>query len=376
MVLNGVMVVDSAGERCCDVEIRNGKIVDITPLADSQTECRGYLMRPLCDLNVKPVDDRIGVETLKDLADKALKGGVGTIMLNPDLSPAIDNEIVLEFVRSQGELINRVSLMTPVMAVDSREGAALSEIATLLKKGASSIFFYSDMDSFLICRVFEYAKMYGVTLECRAKNGSIRGRGVMHEGEVSAKLGLAGINELEEVSEVAKIVEFAAHYRVPVLFKSVSCYRSVELISKAKSEGIDLMCEVSIHHLLKTDRECDNYNTAAKIDPPLRDEKNRVKLIEALKSGEIDILTSLHSPKSNVRKDISFDEADFGAEGLEQYLSAVYENLVVKEKIPFFTIYKATVENPAKIAGYSVEELKPGSEGDFILFDGKSIQWL
>jgi len=374
MVIKNAKLVDINGMRECDIVIKNKKIEKIDKNLDDDKILdvkSAFVLPGLIDLNVKLCDDKVSVHNIEKLASNALKGGVISVVLNPDMNPSVDNEIILEFIKSQNEIIKNCEILPLIKA--TKDENSLTEIAILLKKGALSPFFYSDVDSFLIARIFEYAKMYDVPLHCRARNSSIKSVGVMHEGEVSSKLGLGGISEIEEISEVAKIIEFAKFYGVEVVFKSISAARSVELIKKAKADGIKVYAEVSIHHLLKTDKECEGYNTSAKIDPPLRDEANRLKLIEYLKNGDIDLLTSLHSPKSTVEKDISFDDAAFGVDAISAYLQTLYKNLVKTEIIDFPSLIKLTCQNPAKILGKDRGSLNEGMEADFIVFDGEKI---
>jgi len=372
MVIKNVNLVDCEKELFCDVLIKDDKILKIgKDLKDKEIiDAKGaYLLPSLIDLNVKLCDDKVSVGNFEKLSKKAIKGGVRTVVLNPDMNPQIDNEIILEFIKSQNKMIKNIEILPLIMAI--KDENRLSEIAILLKKGAVAPFFYSDADSFLIARIFEYAKMYDVTLHCVARESSIREIGVMHEGEISSKLGLSGISEIDEISEVAKIIEFAKYYDVKVLFKSISASRSVELIKKAKNEGVKVFCEVSLHHFLKTDKECLGYNTSAKIDPPLKDENNQKQLLKYLKNKDIDILTSLHSPKSVVQKDISFDEAAYGVDSIGDYLKEIYENFVKKDILTLKDIVELTSKNPAKILNLKKGVIKEGEKADFILFDTK-----
>ncbi|WP_187648216.1 amidohydrolase family protein [Nitrosophilus labii] len=377
MVIKNAKIVDIHGTYESDVLVKNKKIEKIgNNLKDDEIyDANGaYLLPGLVDLNVKFCDDKVNVQNIRKLSKDALNGGVTTVVLNPDLNPALDNEIILEFIKSENEFKNFCEILPMIKATMGDDSQSMSEIAILLKKGAVAPFFYSDIDSFLICRIFEYAKMYNVPLHCRARNASIKSVGVMHEGEISSRLGLGGINEMEEVSEVAKIIEFAKYYDVEVVFKSLSVSRSIELIKKAKEEGIRVYAEVSIHHLLKTDKECEGYNTTAKIDPPLRDEKNHQKLLKHLKEGDIDFLTSLHSPKSTVQKDISFDEAAFGVDAIGDYLQTLYKTLVESKILTFSQLLKLICQNPAKILGKENGEIKEGFEDSLILFNKKEVK--
>ena len=370
MVLKGVNLYEKGYFKVSDIKIENHKIVKIRQnLQDSKTKDGKnlYIFPPIVDLNVKLLDDKVNVTNIKNLCKQAKNGGVGTVALNPDLDPFIDNEIILEFIKLQN-----IDLEILPLIKATKDENKLTDIAILLKKGANSIYFHSDLDSFLISRIFEYAKMYDITLHCKAQNSSIRSVGVMHEGEVSSKLGLGGISELEEISEVSKIVEFAKYYGVKVLFKSLSSARSIEIIKKAKEEGIEVYSEVSLHHLIKNDNECLGYNTMAKIDPPLRDEKNRKVLVDFLKNGDIDLLTSLHSPKSKVLKDVSFDEAAFGIDSIESYFNELYKNFVKTEIISFEKLLDLIYEKPIKIAKIEPKNI----EENFVIFDKENEMYV
>jgi len=226
MKIEGALIRDTKTLKAVDVVIEKGKILEIKP---SAKKGRFLLFEGICDCNVKLQDDKVNAKNIQDLIIKANKGGVSKAILNPRLTPQIDNEIILEFIKSQNSDLCEIC---PLIEAVNEKG--LSEIAILLKKGGAGIYFNSNISSLLICRIFEYAKMYNIPLHCRARNSSIKSVGVMHDGEVSSKLGLGGICEIEEISEVAKIIEFAKFYDVEVVFKSISTARSVELIKKAK----------------------------------------------------------------------------------------------------------------------------------------------
>ncbi|WP_267905534.1 amidohydrolase family protein [Nitrosophilus alvini] len=372
MVIKNALIVDSKGEREADIEIKDGKIAKIgTDLSSDEIyDAKGCSVLPgIVELNAKTCDDRVSVDSLAKLAKNSAKGGVTTVLLNPHLNPKIDDEIILEFVKSQNELNSKSDIKPMITAIKGEENEQLSEIAILLKKGAAAIYTSSDIDSSLMRRVFEYAVMYEIPLHCRAQNCSLRAGGVMHEGEVSSELGLGGIPELEENIEVAKIVEFLNRYRIETVFKSLSSARSVELVNEAKKRGFKAYAEVSIHHLVKSDEACRGYNTCAKIDPPLRDRENRELLLQMLKNGQIDFLTSLHSPKSMVQKDIAFDEAAYGVDAISLYLPIAYTYLVKSGILNMSDLTKLLCKNPAKVLGLNHGTIEEGCSADIVIFD-------
>jgi len=371
MVIKNAKIVDLDGVYESDILIEKKIIKKIGKnLIDSEIfDAKGaYLLPGAIDLNVRLLDDKVNIQNIKKLAIDALKGGVTKTILNPNLQPAIDNEIILEFIKSYSSVYG-CEILPMIKATYGDDSKKLSDIAILLKKGAITLFFYSDIDSFLICRVFEYAKMFNIPICCRATNRSLSSVGVMHEGEYSFLLGLGGISQIEESSEVAKIIEFAKYYDVEVIFQSISLSRSVELIKEAKKDGIKVFAEVSIHHLIKSDIECVDYNTLAKIDPPLRDEENKDNLLKLLKENEIDLLTSLHSPKRAVYKDVSFDDAAFGIDAISLYLSLIYTHLIKNGILKIGDLVKILHFNPSKLLKMDQNRVKEGFVADFIIFD-------
>jgi dihydroorotase len=219
-------------------------------------------------------------------------------------------------------------------------------------------------------KVAEYVKMYDTTLFCKAEDNSLKSQGVMFEGDVSSKLGLSGIPELSEVAHVSRMIEIARYYDIKILFKAISSPRSLCMIKKAKEEGVKVKAEVSLHHLIKSDKECENFNTTAKIDPPLVDEISRQKLIKALQNNEIDILSTLHQPNSPVNKEVAFFDAAYGSSALNEALSLYYTKLVKSGYIDMQKLIDLTSTNPLNIINITKPSLEIGSEiTDFIGFD-------
>ncbi|MCF6201012.1 MAG: amidohydrolase family protein, partial [Hydrogenimonas sp.] len=227
--------------------------------------------------------------------------------------------------------------------------------------------FESHIDGNLIRRLMEYASMYGVKLFCRVNDPALQGEGVMHEGSVSSRLGLAGIPAVAESSQVARIGEFADFYGVDVIILGVSTPRSLKICSQNRY----LHPQVSLHHLILSDEACDNYDTAAKIWPPLREKSMREELVKILaKSGDA-IIGSLHTPVSETAKDAVFSEASYGIEGLENFLPLLYTFLVKDRHIDFPALVEMVSKNPAESVGMGDRKgsVEIGQEADIILFD-------
>ncbi len=350
MLIKNAKLVD---ETVQDILIKDGVIEAVGKgLSDKEVIDIGenYLLPLLVDLNVQL--------TQFDKLDKdALKGGVGAVALIP--KPCICDELSLEFVKNSNTLVDIYPLIGAL-----KEEDRLSEIAILLKKGGLSIYTTSDINPYLLARVFEYAKMYSVPLHIEPSNKVFRDVGVMNEGEVSFKLGLGGISKLEEWAEVAKVIQYSQYYEVPVIFKAISTLKSLELISNCKF----CFAEVSIHHLLLDDTACYGYNTLAKLSPPLREKEE--SLLSSLE--KIDLLTSLHSPKSTVSKNLSFNEASFGIDSLSFYLPLLYTFLVEELNIPFSTVLNLASLAPAKFLNKRMGKVKEGYLAELVVFDPNS----
>ncbi len=362
MIYKNVTAIDPDGKRLVDIEIEEGKIKRVGRFEEGEDLGRAWVLPALIDLGVSLLDDRLSRTNLKTLCEAAKRGGVGAVLLRPDCKPNLSDEIHLEFIKTQDLAIE----VYPALMATKEEG--LSEIATL-SRYARAIYLYSDTNSYLLARIFEYAKMLQTPLFVNVRNSILKSVGVMNEGEVSFKLGLGGISKLEEYSEVAKIIEFSEFYGVPVVFGALSTARSLDLIAQSSR----CYAQVSLHHLLKNESACEGYNTLAKIDPPLREEEEREKMLEALQSGKIDFLTSLHSPKSYTQKDLSFDDAAFGIDSIATYLPLAYTKLVKSGIISLEELLELTSANPAAKIGLKHGFIKCGYEARLMKFDPEAV---
>ncbi len=370
MLISNAIVCDINGERRVDVKVENGIITEIGEnLNDVEViDAKGaYLLPSLVDLNVRLKDSQLNSKNIKAIAAEAKKGGVGHIVLNADSTPAIDDEVVLEFAQNSIKESDDVKIDLMLNAL--KEDMKLSNIAILLKKGVVAPYMSTIAKNNIAIKIAEYVQMYGVTLFCKAEDNSLINSGVMLEGDVSSRLGLAGIPELSEVLHVSRMIEIARYFNIKILFKAIASPRSIELITKAKSEGVEVSCEVSLHHLINSDEACKGFNTTAKLNPPLSSRKDIQELQSALKRGEIDSLTTLHQPNSPLNKEVAFYDAAYGCEALSDALSLYYTKLVKPGIISMGELVKLTVQNPAKHIGIETGSIEVGSKANFVLFD-------
>lgn len=369
MILQNVTLCDLEGKRTVSVAIEGGRISAIAPTLEGGEviEASGKLLLPaLVDTYVRPKDGRLTGQNLEQLARFALAGGVGTVVLSPDSEPAVDHTISLEFVQNQQAACQGARIETMIAATINDE--RFSNIAILLKRGAVALYMTTSISNHLAVRVAEYVKMFGGALFCRAFDRNLSANGVMNEGAVATRLGLVGIPALGETVHVARMIEIARKFDIAIVFKSIASSRSIEMITAAKREGVDVRCEVSLHHLLKSDEACEDFNTVAKLDPPLPSEDEVVKLREACEMGQVDMLTLLHQPNSPVNKEVAFADAACGFGSISIALPLLYTKLVASGWMSWGKMIELCVTNPAAAMGKEAGKIDIGST-DLVLFD-------
>ncbi|MFA7070017.1 MAG: dihydroorotase [Sulfurimonas sp.] len=370
MVIKNVTICDANKEILSDIEIVDGVIKQIEKDIKTDEFIDGsgkFLLPMLVDLNVNVLDGSLSAKNIKELSLVAKAGGVGRVVLNPTTTPPLDNEIALEFAQNA---LHDLSGAKVDLAINTlKEDASLSNIAILLKKGAKAVYMSTIAKNDLAIRIAQYSQMYGVTLFVKAEDNSLISSGVMLEGDVSSKLGLAGIPDLSEVLHVSRMIEIAREFKISIVFKSLASPRSIYLIKQAKKDGVDVKCEVSIHHLLHTDESCKGFNTYAKLNPPLASQSDRFELLEYLANGDIDMLSTLHQPSSPLYKEIAFYDAAYGCDGLSDALSAYYSKFVKTKTISMSRLVELCVKNPLKTLGEDGGVIEVGKKIDTLLFE-------
>ncbi|MDP3464268.1 MAG: dihydroorotase [Sulfuricurvum sp.] len=374
MVIANAFICDAHSQRVGDVKIHNGVIVEIGESLTDDEIIDGsgwYLLPGLIDTNVRLKDLQLSGKNLTSLAREALVGGVSRVVLSGEMTPRVDNEITLEFVQKHYRNYDGAKIECAISAVN--EDDRLSNIALLLTKGGRALYTHLNDDYNLIMRMAQYLQMAEKPLFYQAQDKSLFESGVMSDGKVATSLGLPGISPMSEVVHIAAMIEIARHYKIKIVFKSVTEPRSIELIAQARTEGIEVECEVSLHHLLRSDEACCGFDADAKINPPLVSETKRLLLIEALQKGEIHSLSALHQPNSDVHKDITFFDANYGTTSIGEYLPLCYTYLVKKEIIDMATLVHLACTAPASQIGTKAGEICIGMEADVILFNPNEL---
>ncbi|EKM1492884.1 metal-dependent hydrolase [Campylobacter coli] len=348
------------GENLQDLLIKDAKIVKIgTNLDDDEVlDAQGMTLLPsFVDLCVNLKNDKFSLNNLELLEKECLRGGVGAIMLRDCMD--FDEESFSLFLQNLKS--RKVQIFPSVCALDKQ--GKLKNLATLLNKGAYALELKSSSNANILRVGMQYALMKEKSLFVKCYDENFDDNGVMNDCEMSFELGLAGMSAVAESSEVAKIKEIAKFYGVKVIFDLLSLKRSMELLG---DENLKL---ISIHHLIKDDSACAGFNTAAKLNPPLRSKEDKESLKQALKQGKIDFLSSLHSAKSISLKDLAFDEAAFGIHSICEFMSLCYTFLIKEDLLTWQNLCKVTSQNPSEFLGLNSGIIEVGKEANLVLFD-------
>ncbi|EAK0964653.1 metal-dependent hydrolase [Campylobacter upsaliensis] len=353
------MIIKNAkiyGKELKDLEISQGLIQKIGENLQGEEifDAKGLTLLPsFIDLCVYLKNDKFSLNHLDLLEKECLKGGVSTILLRDVMD--FDEETFILFLQNLShrtlQIFSSVKVKEP-----------LKNIASMINQGAVALELESKLNANILKIAMQYALMKKVPIFAKCLNEDFDDNGVMNDCLLSSKLGLIGMSEIAESSEVAKLKEIAAFYQSEVIYDCLSLARSLKIAT-------DETILVSIHHLIKNENACENFNTAAKIKPPLRSEEDRAFLQNALKKGKIRFLSAMHCPKSSNLKDLAFDEAAFGIHSICEYVSLCYSFLVQNAFMSWEELCKFTSLNAAEFLRLNSGELKEGREANLVLFD-------
>jgi dihydroorotase len=254
-------------------------------------------------------------------------------------------------------------------------GEELTDMAELRDAGAAA---FSDdglpvRNANVLRRALQYQRLAGGVIALHEEDPDLSGSGVMHEGPVSAALGLAGIPSVSESTTIARDAALAAYEEAAIHVQHLSARESVEAVAAAKEAGVRITCEVTPHHLTLTDEEVRSLDARFKMNPPLRSEDDRRALIEGLRSGTIDCIGTDHAPHSLNEKEVPFEEAAMGVTGLETAFAVLHTELVLPGVLDLGTLVQRLSAGAAAF-GFEVPSLVPGSPANVVLVDPEA-EW-
>lgn len=364
-----------------DVIIKNGKIESVSPRIARRgaqvIDAAGKLVLPgLIDMHAHLRDPgRPDKETITSGTRAAARGGFTSVCCMANTEPPVDNQAVVRYVRDKAQSEGVVNVF-PIGAVTHElKGDALADMGLMLEEGAVA---FSDdghpvVRADVMRRALEYARQFNVPIISHCEELSLSCGGVMNESALSTMIGLPGIPSLAEEIMVARDCMLAQAYgRVHIAH--VSSARSVELIRRAKKSGVAVTCETCPHYFSLTEEAVRDYDTNAKVNPPLKTKADVQAVIRGLKDGTIDAIATDHAPHNIEEKRVEFNLASSGMVGLETALSLVLTKLVETKILTLKQAIEKLTTAPAKILRLSKGTLKAGADADLIIVDPKA-EW-
>lgn len=381
LLIKGGKVINPATgvEDYLDILVEGEKIVKIAPnlTAYPDTEvinAQGKIVTPgLIDMHVHLREP--GFEDKEDIVSgtkSAAAGGFTSVACMPNTNPVIDSQAVVEFIKAKAKTEGSVNVYPIGAITKGLEGKELTEVAYLYKSGIVAL---SDdgkpvMNSEVMRRALEYSKMFKLPIICHCEDENLAADGMMNEGEMSTILGLKGIPNVAESVMVARDILLAQMVGGPVHIAHVSAKESVELIRRAKEQGVLVTAEAAPHHFTLTDEAVSSFDTATKVNPPLRKEEDLEAVQKGLQDGTIDVIATDHAPHTKEEKAVEYLYAPCGMVGLETALPLVLMKLVQPGILTLAEAIAKLTVNPAKILGLTNKgSLEVGMDADITIMD-------
>ena len=381
VLIRGGRVIDpgSGADGVADMLVEEGRIAAVGSLA---TDGRGRAeIVDATGLVVAPgfVDPHAHLcepgwehrETIATGVRAAAAGGYTAVCAMPDTDPVVDDPASVGFVVAAGRRA-RGARVHPVAAVSVRfKGEQLTEFGEVIEAGAVAL---ADAgrairSSMLMRLALEYARTFGVPILAHSEDADLARGGVMNEGVISTRMGLRGKPSVAEGIGAARDLALAGFTGGRLHLQRVSAAATVELVRRAKDDGVRVTAEATPHHLLLSDERLAGYGTECKVDPPLRTRPDVQALQEALADGAIDCVATDHAPSTYDEKEQAFDDAPFGAVGFETAFAVLHTHLVLGGVLDLPTLLARMSLGPARALGLAGGTLAPAGPADIVLID-------
>jgi len=335
-------------------------------------DCRGDVVAPglidlLCFVGEPGAEHR---ETIASASAAAAAGGVTTIVTRPDTSPPVDDPAVVDFIRRRARDDAKVRILPMAAMTKGLHGAEIAEYGLLMEAGAVA---FADgpwsLESAQVMRqALRYARDFDALLAPNVADRALSGSGVVGEGALATRLGLGGIPREAETIALERDLRLVALTGARYHAAKIANALSIAAMARAKNDGLNSTCGVTVNHLALNENDIGDYRTFLKLRPPLAAEDERLRLVEALADGTIDVIVSDHDPQDVETKRLPFAEAAAGAIGVETMLSAGLR-LVSGGRVGLPRLLRAMTLRPAEILGLPTGRLAIGAPADLIRFD-------
>ncbi|MBU1694488.1 MAG: dihydroorotase [Verrucomicrobia bacterium] len=378
ILIRGARLLDPARGRDepGDLYILNGRFAEPPPAPPPGAEvieAAGLVAAPgFIDLHVhlrEPGDE--DAETIETGCRAAVRGGRTTVVAMPNTRPPMDTPDRVAGLIRRAEEIGLCRVLPAACITRGRAGGTLAPLAELAAAGACA---FTDDGSTVpsddvMRRAMEQAAALSRPILDHAQAQDLERRGVMHEGLYSARWGLPGIPSAAEVDIVRRDIRLARETGGHLHIQHVSAAESVELLRRARAEGLPVSGEVTPHHLALTDADVRPDDARWKMNPPLRGKADRAALVRAVEEGVIGVLATDHAPHTAAAKARGFREAPFGVIGLETAVGVTYTRLVVNGRMSALDWVRCCTVGPARVLGLPDPALAPGAPADLVLLD-------
>lgn len=375
LIKNGSVVLKDE-VRKCDLLIEDDKIAAIGEnlgKADKVIDAAGKTVIPgIIDMHVHLREP--GFEGKEDIASgslAAVAGGVTQVCCMPNTNPVCDNAVVVRYIVERAKEVG-LCKVRPIGAITKGEqGESLSDIGKMAKAGAVAL---SDdgksvMNSNIMRLAMEYSSDFNLKCLCHCEDRTLVDGGVVNEGYNSTLCGLKGQLRAVEDIMICRDICLAQSLDVPVHICHVSTYSGVEIIRDAKKRGIKVTAETCPHYFILTDDIITDFDTYTKVSPPVREEKDRLAIIEGLKDGTLDCIVTDHAPHSKKDKEVEYNLAAFGMSGIETSFALSYTYLVKSGIMTLPELMKKMSYNPAETLSLEGGEIKVGGVADLAIVD-------
>ena len=366
-----------------DVVIRDGRIAELAApgsaaIAGAEViEAEGLhavpaFFDPHVHLRTPGREDKEDIETG---TRAAAAGGYCGVLAMANTEPPIDTPAAIESLRERAG--DDASVPTGFLATVTRgmQGSELTDMAELADAGAAG---FSDdglpiRNARVMRRALQYQALANRQIALHEEDPELSGGGVMHEGEVSAVLGMAGVPSVSESTMIARDVALASYEGARIHVQHLSARESIAVVAAAKQAGVAITCEATPHHLALTDEAVRSLEARFKMNPPLRTDEDRLALVEAVRSGVVDCIATDHAPHTSDEKEVPFEQAAMGVTGLETAFAAIHTALVVPGLLDLAIVVER-MSSGAAAFGFELPALAPDAEANVTLLDLES-EW-